>query len=114
MGDETPSSPAPPDRGIFEATDPSSGSGRSRAGAAGLICALVAMAFGAATLFGWTTGRKTLTAFDPASIPMAPSTALLFLVLGAVAARAAWPGTGSGVRRASGVLAGLVAQEGMS
>ncbi len=109
MGDETPSSPAPPDRGIFEATSPSSGSGSSRAGAAGLICALVAMAFGAAALFGWTTGRKTLTAFDPASIPMAPSTALLFLVLGAVAARAAWPGTGSGVRRASGVLAGLAA-----
>jgi choline-glycine betaine transporter len=73
----------------------------------GLICAAVTMAFGAAALVGWTTGRKTLTAFDVASIPMAPSTALLFLILGTVAALAARPGRGRGVRSASGVLAGL-------
>ena len=107
MGDETPSSPEPPDRGIPEAMSPSGASGR--AAAAGLICALVTMALGVAALLGWATGRKSLTAFDSASIPMAPSTALLFVVLGAIAGVAARPGRGSGARIATSVTAGLAA-----
>ena len=107
MGDETPSSPAPPDRGTPEAASPSGGSGR--AGAAGLICALVTMAFGAATLLGWATGRRFLSAFDDASIPMAPSTALLFVILGAVAGVAARPGRGRGARIGTSGIAGLAA-----
>jgi PAS domain S-box-containing protein len=67
------------------------------------------MAFGGATLLGWATGRKSLTAFDLASIPMAPSTALFFVVLGAVAAVAARPGKGTGTRIATSVIAGLAA-----
>ncbi len=109
MRNETPSSPEPPDRGIPEAASPSEGSGSSRAAAAGLICALVTMALGAAALVGWTTGRKALTAFDLASIPMAPSTALLFVLLGGVAAVAARPGRGRGARIATRGLTGLSA-----
>lgn len=99
MGDETRSSAVPP-RG---------GPGSGRTAAAGLICALMTMAFGAAALLGWVTGRKALTAFDLASIPMAPSTALLFVVLGGVAAVAARPGRGARARSASAVLASLAA-----
>ncbi|MHB8798543.1 MAG: ATP-binding protein [Thermoanaerobaculia bacterium] len=67
------------------------------------------MAFGAAALLGWATGRRFLAAFDDASIPMAPSTALLFVVLGAVAGVAARPGRGSGARIGASLIAGLAA-----
>ncbi len=107
MLDETPPSRSRPDRGTAEAASSSEGSGRTAA--AGLICALVTMAFGAAALLGWATGRKALTAFDLASIPMAPSTALLFVVLGAVAAVATRPWRGSGARLATSGIAGLSA-----
>lgn len=99
MGDETRSSAAPPP----------GGPGSGRTAASGLICALMTMAFGAAALVGWATGRKVLTAFDLASIPIAPSTALLFVVLGGVAAVAARPGRGTRARSASAVLASLAA-----
>ncbi len=67
------------------------------------------MAFGAATLLGWATGRRFLSAFDDASIPMAPSTALLFVILGAVAGVAARPGRGRGARIGTSGIAGLAA-----
>lgn len=99
VGDETPPSAAPAP----------GGPGSGRAAAAGLVCAVATMALGAATLVGWATGRRALTAFDLSSIPMAPSTALLFLVLGGVAAVAARPGRGAGARSAGVVLASLAA-----
>lgn len=99
VGDETPPSAAPAP----------GGPGSGRAAAAGLVCAVATMALGAATLVGWATGRRALTAFDLTSIPMAPSTALLFLVLGGVAAVAARPGRGAGARTAGVVLASLSA-----
>ncbi len=107
MLDETPPSRSRPDRGTAEAASSTEGSGR--AAAAGMICALVTVALGAAALLGWSTGRRFLTAFDDASIPMAPSTALLFVVLGAVAAVAGRSGRGGRARIATSVIASLAA-----
>ncbi len=49
-----------------------------------LICSLSAMGFGLFALLGWITAIPWLTALWPGGIPMAPSTALLFLLFGAV------------------------------
>ncbi|MFN2398557.1 MAG: ATP-binding protein [Gemmatimonadaceae bacterium] len=45
----------------------------------GIVVALI----GAAALTGWVTGSRTLSAGDPTFIPVAPNTALLFVLLGA-------------------------------
>jgi two-component system cell cycle sensor histidine kinase/response regulator CckA len=70
-------------------------SGRSSAGSSGaggrfaLICAVVATLLGAAGLIGWTTPFSRLATLTPHSIPMAPSTALLVLLLGVTLIREA-------------------------
>ena len=47
-----------------------------------LGCALCAMLLGALTLIGWTTGMEALASIRRNYIPMAPSTALAFAILG--------------------------------
>ena len=47
------------------------------------ILALLAVALGILAGFGWLSGRVALASFGAARIPMAPSTALLFLLMGA-------------------------------
>ena len=49
-----------------------------------LGCALCAMLLGALTLIGWTTGMEALASIRRNYIPMAPSTALAFAILGGV------------------------------
>ncbi len=57
-----------------------------------LACGAFMAAVGALVLGGWTLGSDTLTSLSPAYHPMAPNTALLFVLLGcALVARAAWP-----------------------
>jgi len=56
-----------------------------------LICGILTACFGFTALLGWTAGLPILTTFSSGRIPMAPSTALLFLLYGAgtiLAARA--------------------------
>ncbi len=48
-----------------------------------LICGMIASGIGFAALLGWLAGIPLLTTFGSGSIPMAPSTALLFLLFGA-------------------------------
>lgn len=52
-------------------------------GQAARILSLLAAGFGIAALFGWLAGISLLTTFGSNNIPMAPSTALLFLLYGA-------------------------------
>src|SRR5688572_14949697 len=47
-------------------------------------CTLLAMVLGALTLVGWMTGLEALASIRKNYIPMAPSTALAFTVLGGV------------------------------
>src|SRR4051794_21883753 len=47
------------------------------------LCAWLALALGALTLIGWTTGLEALASMRAKYIPMAPSTALAFTILGA-------------------------------
>ncbi|MBX2990202.1 MAG: PAS domain S-box protein [Bacteroidetes bacterium] len=46
------------------------------------ICALLAAAIGGAAIAGWIWGSRALTSFDAHYIPMAPNTAIFFLLLG--------------------------------
>jgi two-component system, cell cycle sensor histidine kinase and response regulator CckA len=46
------------------------------------VCGFIAASFGFTALLGWTTGIQVLTAFGRGMIPMAPSTALLFMLFG--------------------------------
>ncbi|MCY2995081.1 MAG: GAF domain-containing protein, partial [Planctomycetota bacterium] len=74
-----------------------------------LAAGIVTMAFGLLTLLGWVFGWLRLASFGANRIPMAPSTAVLFLLYGAaICLRARTPLS----RRAQGfsaALAGLVA-----
>ncbi|MBX6315238.1 MAG: hypothetical protein IRY99_20355, partial [Isosphaeraceae bacterium] len=73
------------------------------------VCGLVAIGLGVATLAGWLAGWRLLTSIRPGYIPMAPNTALSFILLGfALAIR---PGPGMLGRRAwsSGLIAAAVA-----
>ncbi|MDR3406047.1 MAG: ATP-binding protein [Chthoniobacter sp.] len=57
-------------------------------------CSLVTTLIGAVTLFGWLSGMEALASLRTRYIPMAPSTALCFALLGFAAvyhARAGWP-----------------------
>ena len=64
---------------------------RFQSGLAQVFGALAAV-LGLQTLFGWVAGIPLLTSFAPASIPMAPSTALLFVIGGSVGFLVAvWP-----------------------
>ncbi len=47
------------------------------------LCAWLALALGALTLIGWTTGLEALASMRAKYIPMAPSTALAFTILSA-------------------------------
>jgi PAS domain S-box-containing protein len=47
------------------------------------ICGILATGIGFVALLGWLAGIPTLSSFGPGRIPMAPSTALLFLLYGA-------------------------------
>lgn len=57
-------------------------------------CGAVAALLGALALTGWLTGWRLLSSFRPDYIPMAPNTALSFLVLsaglGALTLRGRW------------------------
>jgi len=58
----------------------------------GLVFPVLAAGFGLITLLGWIVGLPRLTTFGSGSIPMAPNTACLFLVLGGgVFLRNRWP-----------------------
>ena len=48
----------------------------------GLILTLLAAGVGLVSLVGWVAGFPLLAAFGPGRVPMAPSTAVLFLVYG--------------------------------
>src|SRR3990172_6115290 len=57
-----------------------------------LACAAMSAGLAALAILGWVTHATTLSSFGPAFIPMAPSTAVCFLLLaGAPAAYAAVP-----------------------
>jgi len=78
----------------------------SRADHIRLVCSLLAAAIGVVTLFGWLTGMEALTSLRVRYIPMAPSTALAFTLLGFAVvshARTGWP------RVAATVCTGFVA-----
>ncbi|MDO8281898.1 MAG: ATP-binding protein [Thermodesulfovibrionia bacterium] len=47
-----------------------------------IICGMITACLGIAALVGWLAGLPMLTTFWPGMIPMAPSTALLFLLYG--------------------------------
>ena len=47
------------------------------------VCGLLVVLFSGAALIGWFNGSVTLKSIRPGYIPMAPNTALLFLLLGA-------------------------------
>jgi len=49
------------------------------------ICSLVAVVTGALVLLGWSLGLPSLTSLGSAKIPMAPSTAVLFVLYGTAA-----------------------------
>lgn len=49
-----------------------------------LVCSAVAMALGALGLVGWISGLRVLASLSPIYIPMAPDTAVIFLVLGSI------------------------------
>lgn len=55
--------------------------GRMR-GVARRACGMAVMGLGAAALLGWATGYRALAAVRPGYIPMAPNTAVAFLLLG--------------------------------
>ncbi len=57
--------------------------GSRTAGRTAPACALVALLLGALAIAGWVTGHLGLAALAPERIPMAPSTAILFILLGA-------------------------------
>ncbi|MEW6714480.1 MAG: ATP-binding protein [Nitrospirota bacterium] len=48
-----------------------------------MLCGIISAGLGIAALIGWVAGAPILAAFLPGKIPMAPSTALLFLLYGA-------------------------------
>lgn len=57
-----------------------------------LLCGAITAGAGALVLAGWALGSDTLTALGAGYIPMAPNTALLFVLLGcALVAREVWP-----------------------
>ncbi|MHB1033602.1 MAG: PAS domain S-box protein [Pirellulales bacterium] len=94
---------------VITATGPArAGSDQSRApvpvvsSTGGQVCALVAAGVGLAALTGWETGWPVLATYSEASIPMAPSSALAFLVLGsAVFGLARWTASRLGRRFAT-------------
>lgn len=59
------------------------------------LCAMLAAGFGCTGLLGWALGLPLLTSFGPNWIPMAPSTALLFLLLGIAVFSGAGEGRGN-------------------
>ncbi len=65
---------------------------RSVTGRVVLVCGAITAGAGALALVGWALGSDTLTAMGTGYIPMAPNTALLFVLLGcAVLVREVWP-----------------------
>ncbi|MEI8375759.1 MAG: PAS domain S-box protein [Planctomycetota bacterium] len=66
-------------------------------------------ALGLATLLGWVCGWRLLTSFGADLIPMAPSTAVLFLLCGVAVCLRAWMPLGPLAYWISAALGGLVA-----
>lgn len=62
------------------------------------LCGVVSAALGALALAGWTLGIPYLADLGSKNIPMAPSTALLFVAYGAALAAAGRPGAGRRTR----------------
>ncbi|HSI15053.1 MAG TPA: ATP-binding protein, partial [Chthoniobacter sp.] len=78
----------------------------SRAERVSVACSLVVMFLGVLTLFGWLTGLEALASLRQRYIPMAPSTALAFALLGVAVIfqfRTGWP------RRFAGIFTSCVA-----
>jgi serine phosphatase RsbU (regulator of sigma subunit) len=71
-----------------------------------LVCALLTATLGALTLIGWVSGLEALASIRRNYIPMAPSTALAFALLGGVMLM---PKDGRGWRLFANVLLGCVA-----
>ncbi|MEK7841173.1 MAG: hypothetical protein AAB197_00740, partial [Deltaproteobacteria bacterium] len=46
------------------------------------LCCLIATGIGAVAIAGWLTGSRTLTSIRADYIPMAPNTAISFIILG--------------------------------
>ena len=78
---------------------------------AALACAAMAAGLAALAILGWLTPARVLSSFGPSFIPMAPSTAVLFLLLaGATAMQAAAPHRALAARAAAAaawVVSGL-------
>lgn len=79
---------------------------RRRSDVVAAVAGLAAAAAGALALLGWALGEPLLTSFGSRNIPMAPSTALLFLVFGATAVLSA--GRVDGTTRRTVAVAGAI------
>jgi len=49
-----------------------------------LISSIASISIGIITVLGWLTGHMLMTSILPATIPMAPSTALFFMIIGSI------------------------------
>ncbi len=72
--------------------------------ASGLIAA-----FGLLALLGWALGAPRLASFGPRLVPMAPSSAVLFLLFSVAIGLRAWPAVNPRVRWLSGALVAMIA-----
>ena len=72
-----------------------------------LVAGVVVAAIGLLTLMGWVLQRPLLTSFGANLIPMAPSTAALFLLYGAAVCLRAWQPLSRPAFRISVAMAGL-------
>ncbi|MEP6670735.1 MAG: ATP-binding protein [Chthoniobacter sp.] len=84
-------------------------SGASFAEQISVGCSLVTTLIGAVTLFGWLSGMEALASLRAHYIPMAPSTALCFALLGFAVASHARPGWSRRVAVLCAVFVGFVA-----
>ena len=74
-----------------------------------LIAGIGTIALGLLTLAGWALGGPWLATFGAGRIPMAPSTAVLFLLFGSALCVRAWTPLSRWAMRISMVMVGLVA-----
>jgi len=76
---------------------------------ASLLSGVIASALGLTALVGWLLDNRLLTGFGSSSVPMAPSTALLFIAHGLVLALRARQMSGRRTVVSSGAVAGISA-----
>ncbi|MCL4807478.1 MAG: hypothetical protein KJ062_06745, partial [Thermoanaerobaculia bacterium] len=79
---------------------------RRRTDVVAAVAGTAAAAAGGLALIGWALGEPLLTSFGSRHIPMAPSTALLFLVFGATVVLSA--GKTDGAVRRTAAVAGAI------